>query len=107
MGLKLGSQDSKLLGEGVSVVFDAWSFMGGNAGAAAMYAVGRVRLKGAERVVRDQYEDRRRLTDAQRKAPGDALVGVTDLWTVMLEESADKLWEVPQNFRAQNGSWRH
>jgi hypothetical protein len=53
------------------VAFDVWSFVGGNlTGTAKMSAVGRVFLKGAERVVREQYEDRRRLT-LQRKALDD------------------------------------
>jgi hypothetical protein len=76
------------------MAFDVWSFVGGNVtGAAAMHAVGRVFLKGAELAVRDQSEDRWRLTGAQRKPLDEALVVVTDTWTAMLEEGADKLWE--------------
>jgi ornithine carbamoyltransferase len=68
-----------------------------------MYAVGRVFLKGGQRVVREQSEERQRLTDAQHKALDDAPVVVRDMWTAMREEGADKLWEVHQKFRAQNG----
>ncbi len=68
-----------------------------------MYAVRRAFLKGGERVVREQSEERRRLTDAQGKALDDAFVVVSDMWTAIHEEGADKLWEVHQNFRAQNG----
>ena len=103
LGFKRGSQNPRLLGgrfRGLRrLVVPGWKV----SGAAALCAVGWVFLKGAERVVGDQYEDRRRLTDAQRKALDDALVVVSDMWTAMREEGADKLWEVHQNFRAKTG----
>lgn len=69
------------------MAFDVWSFVGGNVtGAAAMYAIGRVVLKAAERVVRDKYEDRRKLTETQRQALDHSLVVVADMWTAMREE---------------------